>query len=227
LIPLLIRKQRLAILWLGIGLLVIFLIAPTLWLEYLNSRILFRSVEFRPEENGSLTALFFLAGKWFGIAPSGPGSSGAAGPLAMGIFSLLLAGMAVGDWRRPRGDAAANESAGMVMYFPFMIAIPQLVYEYEGVLLIALIPVLCHAWFRSPERVARIWLLLMAFGIALTQIQIAALDRLLGAGRADAFPGFGLLLILIGGVGYTFLLNWKPSAQNTDPAMSAAPANTP
>jgi hypothetical protein len=57
-------------------------------------------------------------------------------------------------------------------------------------------------WFRDFSTWTRKLARLAAFpAIQIFAFEVAALDRLQGAGRADAFPGFGLSLILIGDVG--------------------------
>jgi hypothetical protein len=203
LLPLLLRRKWIAILFCGIGLAAFFLATPALWTEFLSSRLFFRSAEFRADENASLASMFYAVGNAFAIPP-GAFTSNLAGMLATGVFFCLLAGMAILDFRFPRTLPLDSELAWVTMYIPFMIAIPQLVYPYEDILLIAFLPILCHFWLRTKDAWGRGLLLMMASGIALTQLQIIVMNRLLGAGRCDPLPGFGVFLLLLGCVGYKY-----------------------
>jgi hypothetical protein len=208
--PLLARRQWKTLLWLGIGLLALFLVAPSLWIEFFSQRLFARTTEFQAYDNISLTALFFHIPLWSTGAQVQVGNVLSAGWMAGGAFLLILAAMILLDVRMPRAVPAEIETASIILYFPLMIAIPQTAYQYEGILLIALLPVLCFAWMRTRDKVSRALLLGIALGISLTQLLTVPLNRLLGEGRFDMIASFGLLVILLASVGYKFRLSRLP-----------------
>jgi hypothetical protein len=85
-----------------------------------------------------------------------------------------------------------------ILYFPFMVAIPKLVFHYEFIILITLIPFICRLWRDVVDKTEKWILFAIAVGILLTQVQSFALVELLENITIHYIPGLGLMLVLIG-----------------------------
>jgi hypothetical protein len=104
------------------------------------------------------------------------------------------------------------------MYVPFMIAWPQSVYPYAFVVMLVLVPMLCHLWENSQARWERNILVILAIGVALSQWQAYALYNLTGNDLAHAVPGLGLLITMAGISAYKLMDLRRWSGQTAMPA---------
>ena len=84
------------------------------------------------------------------------------------------------------------------MYFPFMLALPLIVYHYSFIICLALIPTMCHLWGVSEDRLQRMIIFAISIGIGMTQWQAIATYSLTENMLSHAIPGLGLLLIMTG-----------------------------
>jgi hypothetical protein len=190
------RRWRILLLTLvGLGMLV--LAAPELWQSFVTGRMLTRGIAFVYRENGSLANTLYFAGwqldNWllngqvyyrlwlrsFGLP----------------VYTILFAATALADLLTMRRMETRQALARTVLYFPFMIAVPQLAYHYEFVLLIPIILVTGFLWQSASRREGAI-LIVMAVGLVLSQLQVVALRKLTGWVFPDFLPGIGLALIL-------------------------------
>ncbi|MCX5905214.1 MAG: glycosyltransferase family 87 protein [Proteobacteria bacterium] len=122
---------------------------------------------------------------------------------ALASYSLLFSVMPLIDYkiRKKYGTLDMNiEIALILMYLPFMIAVPNIVIQYNLVILILLIPALCSLTqiFKKPMPQPVFWL--FSVGIALSQTQAQSLQNLFQPKYAlfHFFPAFGLFLVMIG-----------------------------
>lgn len=79
-----------------------------------------------------------------------------------------------------------------------MVAVPQLAYHYELVCLLPLLPVISWLWKNSTSPVQKKLLIFITTGIALSQFQAIAAEKLFGAVHPHFIPGFGLFIVMIG-----------------------------
>lgn len=128
-------------------------------------------------------------------------------PVALGkaglyAYGILLALTLYGDWRRARaqrvgGVQDADLRPELLLYIPFMAAVPKVSFHYTLVTLLALLPALSWRWtLAGPrERVLLVWI---SVGVGLSLFHAVALAGLSGSLYAHAVPGLGLLLVLLG-----------------------------
>jgi hypothetical protein len=121
------------------------------------------------------------------------------------VYASTLILLFYSDYKLSPGVEQKEYITNALLYFPFMVAIPQLVYHYEYVVMLVLLPVLGYLWSRPLSRQEKNFLLLLAIGMALSQWQAIALYTLTGNMLAQYIPGMGLLLILAGISGYRYL----------------------
>jgi hypothetical protein len=126
---------------------------------------------------------------------------------ALAVYALMFFAMTLADYkvRKKCGTLDMNiEIALILMYVPFMIAVPKAVFQYDLVLLILLIPALCSLTqiLNKPMPQPVFWL--FSGGIALSQIQAHSLQDLFQP-QHDLFhflPALGLFLVMIGCVAF-------------------------
>ncbi|MFC1805568.1 glycosyltransferase family 87 protein [Planctomycetota bacterium] len=179
-----------------VALVVALAVAPRQWLEFVV-RTLQRAGLFDMSENGSILCTFTFIGD--GVRRLGltlwPRTWRSLGVLA--YVTLFMAASYADHLKRDRRDET-DETASTLLYFPFMVAMPQQAYHYSLVVLIPLIPAVCYYWHRQRAPRSRRILLLIAVGIALSQWQAVALSTLVGNIVPHVIPGAGLLLVLLG-----------------------------
>jgi len=178
------------------------LVGPGLWAQFAR-RIVLRADTFRVTENGSIANTFVGLGKFLRLVGVSP-SRHSLIVLSMTAYVLLLALMVIADYRRHKWKQGSNleQLAEVMMYFPFMVAIPKVAYHYGLVILIPMIPMFCYLWNQNHNSGAEKTLLIAILGIALSQIQAVALERLFDTILPHFIPGFGLFLVMIGCVLY-------------------------
>ena len=126
---------------------------------------------------------------------------------ALAAYTLMFFAMTLADYkvRKKCGPLDMSiEIALILMYVPFMIAVPSTVYQYDLVILILLIPALCSLTqiLKKPMPQPVFWL--FSGGIALSQIQAYSLQDLFQS-QYDFFhffPAFGLFLVMLGCVAF-------------------------
>ena len=185
----------------------LFLCCPDLWWIFFKSK-LFLYIEGSDwmSENCSLanTFLYFkiFFGKIMGLAGF-PFRLTYYNEAALAAYALMFCAMTLADYkvRKKYGTLDMNiEIALILMYVPFMIAVPSAVYQYDLVILILLIPALCSLTqiLKKPMPQPIFWL--FSCGIALSQFQAHSLQNLFQP-KFDFFhffPAFGLFLVMIG-----------------------------
>ena len=107
--------------------------------------------------------------------------------------------------------------AALMLYVPFMLAVPQLSHHYALVCLLIMLPAICWLWANRAASAERRILLLITCGLVLSQFPSYAVERLLiesfgvascaqaprsWACLPNAVPGIGLALVMMGCVAY-------------------------
>jgi hypothetical protein len=212
--PLLLFRRYKILLYTVITCVVLFLLCPGLWWIFFKKKLFLYAGETRDllPENCSLSNTFhyfsIFFGKLMGLAGL-PFRISFYYEAVLAVYGLMFFSMAVADYkiRKIYGTLDVNlEIALMVMYLPFMIAVPRTVFQYNLVLLILLIPSLCSLTqiLKKPMPQPVFWL--FSVGIALSQMQAHSLQNLFQP-KCDLFhffPAFGLFLVMIGCVLFKF-----------------------
>lgn len=163
---------------------------------------------FRIDENGSLTSTVALA--LVALDAFLPGTLSFSFFLytpvfASVLYSMFLSAVILSDYKIHKLGGKLDVTT-IVLYLPFMVAVPQVVYHYSLIICLLLIPTICHLWSLSTDlRTKRIFFVIMV-GIACTQWQATASSNLSQNILALAIPGLGLLLIIAGITAYKLLL---------------------
>ena len=196
LVPLLIHRRHKVLAATFIALVAVFVVAPWLWLEF-AVRTLQRVSYFEMSENGSIVCTFAFIGE--GVRAMGlPVGESTWRSLAVLVYVTLFMLATYADYLKRERRDATEATALALMYFPFMVALPQQAYHYSLVVLLALIPAVCYLWSRSSDRRSRRVLLVITIGIALSQWQAVALSNLAGNIIPHVIPGLGLLMVMVG-----------------------------
>ena len=122
---------------------------------------------------------------------------------ALAVYALLLCAMVIADVKiRKKCGAIGNEAeiCLTLMYFPFMIAIPETSFHYNLVLLILLVPALCSLVRVVHTAVPPFIVWAIAGGIFLSQMQVRIVQNLIDEQGSlfYFFPAFGLFLVMTG-----------------------------
>lgn len=193
-VPLLAFRRRRPLVWIAIVLVCLFLLMPELWTEFFRERIFARSIQWRIDENGSITSTFFFIGRLLGCPVPFVGASQL-------VYAMLLVTLCYLDFKT-RSDDDRQLCTSILMYLPFMVAVPWLSYHYELVVNLAMIPLISWLWARAAARRQQLLLLFVVCGIALSQFQAVAVAQLTGNVAAHFVPGFGLLIVMVATVAY-------------------------
>ena len=207
LIPIVAGRRWRLLAWTVAALALLVAVAPNLWASYLTNRILQRSSAFLLAENSSLANTFYFIGIQLSRLPIGALARDLHIQLrsfALVFYAGLLLATALFDFLAARSASPKDYYASLAMYFPFMVAVPQLAYHYELVVLIALVPVVCYLWQEATTRVQRTLLGAIVVGIILSQVQAVALKKLTGSLDPHYIPGFGLLIVILAITGLKF-----------------------
>jgi len=198
-VPLMHRRRGKELAAAGVVLLAAFLVVPGVWIDF-GRRTLERVTLFDLSENGSIVATFTFLGEGLGALGLSLGHKTWRVLAVLAYVSLFLLS-SYADWLKGerRGDTAW--AVHTLLYFPFMVAMPQQAYHYSLVVLLPLIPAVGWLWSRDGARARRV-LLLMAVGIALSQVQAVAFSHLVGNIIPHVVPGIGLLLVMVGATWY-------------------------
>jgi hypothetical protein len=198
-LPLAAKRRWTALAFMCLTLVIFVLLTPDHWWRFVQSRLMERAGRFRIDENGSLAATFFYIGGWLSGQP--PQSRSYLAELfarfSMPVYLALLAVVALRDARLGPSASLEELRGTVITYFPFMVAVPQLVYHYEFVNLLAIIPLVSWAWIGASTAGHRRVLLMMTVGIGLSQFHAAAAGRVTGTVYPHFVPGLGLLVVLV------------------------------
>ena len=210
LLPLIIQRRWRILIWTGLWMLVFFLLAPGMWLEYVSQRVLSRSEEFRVAENGSLPGTFYQIGLLFQrVFPQliFDEHLETLKSFALVVWTVCLAAAAYCDYMLVRlldNNKTEYLCLQLMLYFPFMVALPFLAYHYELVVLIALLPALGWSWRRTCDPAARIILMLITISIFFSQVQVVAMEKLSESSAPNIIPGLSLFVLLLAVVAYKY-----------------------
>jgi len=214
-VPLFLFRRYKIIFYTVLTIIILVLLCPDLWFEYIY-KALFERLQskgwYMVEQNCSLTNTFYLLmlliNKMLAFAGAPPLRKDYWDVLPLILYPLMFLSMAVADFNIRKKNNMMDgkiETALTMMYLPFMIAVPRVSFQYNLVLMIFLIPVVCFLMHTLSGAMPKTILWLFIAGIFLTQIQAHSLQALLIPDRAayfHFFPGFGLFLIMIGCVSF-------------------------
>jgi hypothetical protein len=122
---------------------------------------------------------------------------------ALIIYAVTFCAMAVADIQIRKKHSPLDQEVELsliMMYFPFMIALPQNSYHYNLVLLILMVPALCLLMHKLKKPIPGIILWILMTGIFLSQMQAHFMQSLIDIKPYFFyfFPAFGLFLVMIG-----------------------------
>ncbi|MCD4753706.1 MAG: DUF2029 domain-containing protein [Anaerolineaceae bacterium] len=202
-IPLLLNRKWKSMVWIVVwG--ALWVLISCFWLADMQTMLVSRSQSlFRWDENGSLlnTTIMLIASiKLINTSIISANIVSAATTIAAVIYSILISTLIIIDYKLAKRTTIQPET--LILYVPFMIGVPQLVFHYSFIILLLLIPAICYLWGKSKNKWEKIALLAMTIGVALTQFQAIAAAFLTKNILAHGIPGFGLLIIMISIVSY-------------------------
>lgn len=186
-----------------LALLALAALTPGAWLDFFQRLTSWRGSVFRIDENGSMANSLYYIGIFVGSC-SGQAATAlgvAFANAAIFVYAALLGMALYCDWKKPKNEAEdigpENIGIDMLLYIPFMIAVPKISFHYALVCLLATLPALSHRWTRADgvERALLIWI---SCGVALSQLHAIALEFLTGSVLPHAAPGLGLFIALLG-----------------------------
>jgi len=208
LVPLLILRKYKIFIFTLLSLVALVLLCPGLWFEFLTGPAFARfSRPIMMADNGSLanTCVFCILfiNKLFSYLGFPRFSVMHVDKIALIIYAAAFCAMAVADIQIRKKHSPLDQEVEMsliMMYFPFMIAIPKNSYAYNLVLPVLLVPVLCSLMHKFKKPVPKIILWTLMTGIVLTQMQAHFLQNLIDIKPYFFyfFPAFGLFLVMIG-----------------------------
>jgi len=228
LVPLLLFRRYKIIVFTLLSLAMLVLFCPGLWLEYFKGPLMDRFQERGPiftTDNVSLANtcnfLMIFINKLFSHTGLPTVRVVDSNQVAFIIYALMFCTMALADIqiRKKHGPLDREiETSLIMMYFPFMIAIPKNSYQYNLVILILLVPVLCSLIQKLKKPMPTIILWMLMTGIFLSQIQARFIQNLIDI-KPDFFyffPAFGLFLVMIGCVLFKmwFLMVFQKTENN-------------
>lgn len=160
-------------------------------------RLLRRTTAFRLDENGSLSVAFFYLGKlWDRLVGTGGQAEWPCIGFSAVAYGLVLLATAACD-ARIRYEKPADQCGLVLTYFPFMVALPKLVYLYEFIVLLPLAFVCARFARRQDTPAGRRLAGLLAVAIALTQFQGVAFSKLTGSLLWQVVPSLSLLAVML------------------------------
>ena len=187
-----------------------FALSPAQWLAWIEWVVNARSEWFRTYQNGSLANTFYYIGAPFGLAEQFKNS-------AVYVWGAALLAMFAMDRQNMPRASAGNQTAvaGLALYIPFMLAVPQLAYHYELVCVLAMLPAVCFLWSGAATPGEKRILTALTVGIILTQFHAYAVEQLIVESRGEYrcshdplvclprwLPGFGLFIVMASCVAY-------------------------
>ncbi len=209
------RWQALAVLGLTMALLV--LVAPGLWLEFLQERIWHRAAlpgfdGTTGSLNGSLAATFWRLSHFLG------GESHFWSQVGYLVWLTLLSTCWGLDWVSGKRSDSRDACAQAILYLPFMVAVPQVAYHYELVCVLPMLAMLSWRWQHSASPLETAWLTTIALGLAISQFQAYSAVSKISTG----IPGLGLFIIMLGVTAYQ-VVRFKAAQRQRQPSVAVAP----
>ncbi len=196
--PLLARRRWKTLAFVGLTLVILFLLMPETWSDYLIHRLATRGSKFRVTENGSIANTFYFLGLLFKSADFFKDAS-------TYLYIAMFGTVAYVDFKMNRTNDR-DFCASLTMYLPFMVSVPQCSFHYAFVCLLALLPVLSWLWEQSNRAVEKRLILLVAAGVGLSQFPAMAAAKSLGAEPIHVLPGIGLFTIIAGITAYKLVV---------------------
>lgn len=194
------RKKRIAYGAL-VALAAFLLLGPSLWLKLFSTDQMTHRLGFlMPFDNLSIAYALVTAGKL--VRALGIGI-----PEELWLFAAyftyaaLLVLTLVADLADRAHEDGPERLARMLMYFPFLVALPRQVYPYEAVQLYPLMAALGFLWTSSRDDRERRAVLVVTAGVALAQFQAGAFASIVSSAPAEIFhfvPSLGVTLALFG-----------------------------
>jgi hypothetical protein len=214
LVPLLFFRRYKIFFYTILTFIILVLYCPGLWFEFMDEILLDRIKSagwYMVEQNCSLINTFYflwlIINKMLSLAGLPLLRKEYWDALPYILYPTMFFTMAVADFQIRRKNKQLDkeiEIALMMMYLPFMIAVPKVVFQYSLVLLLLLIPAVCTLTQKFRNSLPKSLLWLFIGGLALSQIQAHALQQLfkLSGSLPHFFPGFGLFIVMIGCVAF-------------------------
>ncbi len=210
LVPLLLLRRYKIFIFTLLSLALLVLLCPGLWLEFFKGPVfdrLNRPLQMMDNcslENTFVFCILFMNKllSYLGL-PQFRVMYGSAAALI--IYTVAFCTMAVADIQIRKKHSPLDQEVELsliMMYFPFMIAVPKNSFHYNLVLLILLIPALCSLLQKLKKPIPGIILWTLMTGIFLSQMQAHFMQNLIDIKPYFFyfFPAFGLFLVMIGGV---------------------------
>ena len=196
-IPLVLYRKWPWLLWVCFWLLILMIISFP-WIGEYYSVLHSRAQGFRFDENGSLIATVALLVIFLGFLNVSIASTGIvfAPFIAAVVYGILISIVIYVDYKQSKRKKF--DISVVMMYFPFMVALPKTVYPYSLVICMLLLPMVVYLWKKSIRKYQRIWLAAILLGVSLMQWQAIALNKLTQNILAHLIPGLGLLIVMIG-----------------------------
>jgi hypothetical protein len=220
-VPLFLFRRYKILIYTFFTLCLLYLYCPGLWWDFFISKvILYLDVHGWWAESCSLAHTFFYFSIIFkkmmslaGLHSLGNIFYNYYNAASMAVYVLLLFAMLLADYKIKKKYAILDANIEIVlilMYIPFMIAVPKVVILYALVMLLALIPAMCSLMQILVKPMPKLIFLLISVGIALSQIQAQTFQNLFQPKYSffHFFPAFGLFLVMIGCVMFK-LWFWK------------------
>lgn len=196
-LPLFFYRRWKVMLWIGFwGALGLVSFIP--WYGDMVMTLAGRSQMFRFLENGSIVSMFVfiimilrLFGLQLSISPWAVVGSAV-------VYALLITFLVYSDIYFGQKPEVERFSQAAFLYFPFMVVLPKVAYQYEMIWLILLVPVLCTLWEKADDKKTRATLLAITIGVAMSQWQAGAAYYLTYNSLAYSIPGLGVVIAMVG-----------------------------
>lgn len=201
-IPLLIHRRWKPVFYIGLSIIILMLLEPQLWMDFVQDRLFIRSSKFRIDENGSIANTFFYIGKLFN-------KENVFKEFSYIFYIILLSLTIFFDIKIYPSMIKEYKLINIVTYFPFMVAIPQLSYHYTLVCLLVIIPITSKLIRNSKLPVEKGIIYTIIFGIIISQFHAVAAGKIFNSILPHFIPGFGLLVVMIGLTVYKSFMYYK------------------
>jgi len=201
-LPILLNKKWRLLFWIGLWL-TLWGVITLFWFSDFQTALSMRSQSlFRFDENGSIVATVSFVALLVNSTgvPIAVSAVKYSPVIASVVFGTLFSFILIVDYKLSKIDQL--EISSYIMYLPFMIALPQLVYHYSLIICLILIPTICHLWEINENKQQRLFIFFISIGIALSQWQAIATYNLTSNLLSHAIPGLGLLIIIVSTTAY-------------------------
>jgi hypothetical protein len=165
-------------------------------------KILVRESIFRMTENGSIVNSVFVAVSllnYFLIKSAVLYNFIVIKWTAYIVYAIFLGLNIYADFKNKVWESQVDFAKLAVMYMPFMIILPDTVFHYEYIHLLAFVPFLLWVGYKTEKMGLLMYIL--TFGLIFSQLHAGALYFLTGNILAYCFPGVGVILIMVSCLG--------------------------